>query len=233
MSSQLAGGHDGALRPQKRQVLVDGVHETLMTYLMTGALEPGRAVSIDVLARELEVSATPVREALARIEATGLVVREPHRGYRVAPLMSVEDLRELTEARLLLEPHNAAATCRHRSSEMLKELRKALADLRAAPTGPTYREFRAYLDADTHFHEVIWKHAGNRFLAEATAHLAAQQHRFRLFGKEGVTDATTAIQEHEAVLEAIEEGSADKAREAMSHHIRGVLKRTIAGGRSR
>ena len=116
---------------------------------------------------------------------------------------------------------------------MLKELRKALVDLRAAPTGPTYREFRAYLDADTHFHEVIWKYAGNRFLAEATAHLAAQQHRFRLFGNEGVTDATTAIQEHEAVFQAIEEGSADKAREAMRRHVKGVLQRTIAGSRPR
>ncbi len=75
------------LRPgrQKRQVLVDGVYDTLVAFLMSGTLAPGDPVGIDSLSRSLEVSPTPIREALARIEATGLVVREPLRGYRVAP----------------------------------------------------------------------------------------------------------------------------------------------------
>jgi DNA-binding GntR family transcriptional regulator len=212
---------------QKRQVLVDGVYDTLVTFLMSGTLAPGDPVSIDSLSRDLEVSPTPIREALARIESTGLVVREPLRGYRVAPPMSPEDMRELMEARLLIEPYNAAAVCAHPSEELLDELSRALVQMRAAPTGPTYREFREFLQADADFHRIIARHAGNRFLAEALDHLGAHLHRFRLFGNSGVTDALLSTQEHEAIFSAIERGSADTARKAMKRHILGVLNRAL------
>ena len=109
--------------------------------------------------------------------------------------------------------------------ELLEELGKALALMRAAPTGPTYREFREFLRADAEFHEVIAKYAGNHFLAEALERLGAHLHRFRLFGEEGVTDSELSIQEHEAVYAAIAEGSAEGARKAMKRHILGVQHR--------
>jgi DNA-binding GntR family transcriptional regulator len=215
------------LRPgrQKRQVLVDGVYDTLVAFLMSGTLAPGDPVGIDSLSRSLEVSPTPIREALARIEATGLVVREPLRGYRVAPRMSPQDFRQIMEARLLIEPYNAAAACAHRTEELLGEHSGALQELREAPTGPTYREFREFLWADASFHQIIALHAGNHFLAEVLARLGAHLHRFRLFGDSGVTDAPMTIEEHEAVFLAIEQGSAAKARKAMKRHIQGVLDR--------
>jgi DNA-binding GntR family transcriptional regulator len=206
---------------------VDGVYETLTTYLMSGTLLPGDPVSIDSLSRDLEVSPTPIREALARIEVSGLVVREPLRGYRVAPRMSAADFQELMAARLLIEPHNAAAAATRRGPELLKELSEALALMRAAPTGPTYNEFRAFLRADAEFHQAIANHAGNHFLAEALNRMGAHLHRFRLFGKDGVTDALLAIKEHEAVFSAIAAGSSDDARKAMKRHILGVERRAM------
>jgi DNA-binding GntR family transcriptional regulator len=217
------------LRParQKRQVLVDGVYDTLVTFLMSGTLLPGDPVGIDSLSRSLEVSPTPVREALARIEATGLVVREPLRGYRVAPRMSPKDLREIMEARILIEPYNAAAVCAHRSEELMGELSSALNQMRGAPTGPTYREFREFLWPDAHFHQIIAAHAGNHFLSEALSRLGAHLDRFHLFAGAGVSDAPQTILEHEAVFSAIEQGSSDKARKAMKRHLQGVLERAI------
>ncbi len=217
----------GMLGLQRRQMLVDGVYEALMTSLMTGTPAPGDPVSIDAFARELEVSPTPIREALARIEATGLVVREPLRGYRVAPRMTPGEFRQLADARLLLESHNAAAACTRLSDALVQELVGALADMRSAPTGPTYREFRLFLQADARFHEIISRHSGNHFLAEATARLSAHHHRFRLFGNAGVTDATLAIEEHQAILSAIEQGSPAGARKAMKRHIENVLRRAV------
>ena len=226
MTTEFVTTHnDGQLRPQRRQVLVDGVHDTLMAMLMSGAPGPGDPVSIDALARDLDVSPTPIREALARIESSGLVVREPLRGYRVAPLMSSAELRQLMEARLLIEPHNAAAACANRSDGLIEELAKALVEMREAPTGPTYREYRLFLIADASFHQIISRYAGNHFLAEALERLGAHQHRFRFFGNTGVTDAPFAIEEHEAVLVAIREGSINNARNAMKRHIQNVLAR--------
>ncbi len=215
------------LPPQKRQVLVDGVYETVMTFLMSGTLAPGDPVSIDSLSRDLEVSPTPVREALARIEVTGLVVREPLRGYRVAPPMSSSHFRQLMAARLLIEPYNAVAAWGRRGPQLLEELSEALALMRLAPTGPSYREFREFLRADAMFREVVAKYAGNHFLAEALERLGSHLHRFRLFGDHGVTDSHLAIEEHEAVYTAMAEGTAADARRAMKRHILGVQQRAL------
>ncbi len=67
-----------------RAALSDSVSAALRARIVDGSYGPGEPVRIDIVARELEVSQTPVREALARLEATGLVVREALRGYRVA-----------------------------------------------------------------------------------------------------------------------------------------------------
>ncbi len=225
MIAVVVADHDHRPGPQKRQVLVDGVYDTLLTFLMSGTLAPGVPFKIDWLSRNLEVSPTPIREALARIEATGLVVREPLRGYRVAPRMSSEEFRELMEARLLIEPYSAAAACERRSQELLDGLSDELAQMRAAPTGPGYQEFRAFLKADAAFHKLIASHSGNHFLDEAFDRLGAHFHRFRFFGDAGVTDAALAVQEHEAVLAAIMRGAAGEARKAMKRHIQAVLQR--------
>ncbi|TDD73192.1 GntR family transcriptional regulator [Jiangella aurantiaca] len=71
---------------------------------MDHRIEPGAEVSIDGIARDFDVSPTPVREALARLESEGLVVKRPLRGYTAAPLFDAEGLRKLFEMRRILEP---------------------------------------------------------------------------------------------------------------------------------
>ncbi len=109
-------------RPVSRQVLADHVYEELLASLMDGRLEPGAAVSIDGTARELDVSPTPVREALARLEHTGMVRRVALKGYRVAPMFTREDFAELMEARLAIEPVNARLACARLTPAHLHEL---------------------------------------------------------------------------------------------------------------
>ena len=77
--------------------LPDNVYELLVQELSWGDLAPGSPLSIDGLSRQLGVSPTPVREALARLEATGMVTREARRGYRVAPPMSDEEASYLAQ----------------------------------------------------------------------------------------------------------------------------------------
>src|SRR3712207_4453999 len=88
----------------QRQLLGDTVYEAVKALVMDDVLAPGERVSIDRLARELAVSPTPLREALARLESDGLVRKEAMRGYSVAPLLTAREVAELYELRLLLEP---------------------------------------------------------------------------------------------------------------------------------
>ena len=215
-------------RPVSRQVLADHVYEELLASLMDGRLEPGAAVSIDGTARELNVSPTPVREALARLEHTGMVRRVALKGYRVAPMFTQEDFAELMEARLAIEPVNARLACARQTPAHHAELAKAVADLKKAPRGPSFAEYRDYLEADERFHRLIAEQTGNQFMVAAYAALGGQVQRFRLFGGVGITDAEQAIAEHQAVLDALSTGDPEQAAAAMAEHVRKVRGRAIA-----
>lgn len=212
----------------RRQVLADHVYEELLASLMDGRLEPGAAVSIDGTARELDVSPTPVREALARLEHTGMVRRVALKGYRVAPMFTQEDFAELMEARLAIEPVNARLACARLTPAHQKELAKAVADLKKAPRGPSFAEYRDYLEADERFHRLIAEMTGNQFMVAAYAALGGQVQRFRLFGGVGITDAEQAIAEHQSVLDALSAGDAERAADAMADHVQKVRGRAIA-----
>lgn len=209
-----------------RQVLADHVYEALLVALMDGRLEAGTPVSIDGMARELDVSPTPVREALARLEATGMVRRAALRGYRVAPLFSPEELADLMDARLVIEPANAFMACKHADAQLTGQLEQAIEDLKAAPRGPSFAEFRAYWEADERFHRLIAESADNQFLLSAYNALGGQVQRFRFFGGLGVTDADYAISEHTEILKAFVAGNAELARQKMIDHIEGVKQRS-------
>jgi DNA-binding GntR family transcriptional regulator len=208
-----------------RQVLTDHVHDRLLELLMDGRYEPNEALSIDGIARELDVSATPVREALARLEVTGLVIRVALRGYRVAPLLSTVELAELMDARLIIEPVNALRACERATPALIEALDRSIAELRAAPRGPEFATYRDYWQADMRFHELIAEGAGNRFLLMAHNCLGGSVQRFRLFTGLGVTDAEYAIDEHTTILAAFRAHSPEKARQAMINHLHGVKDR--------
>lgn len=215
-------------RGVSRQVLADHVYAELLASLMDGRLAPGAVVSIDGTARDLDVSPTPVREALARLEHTGMVRRVALKGYRVAPVFTREDFAELMEARLAIEPVNARLACERISRNGLLQLERAVEDLESAPRGPSFAEFKDYLEADERFHQLIAQESGNQFMEAAYSALGGQIQRFRLFGGVGITDAESAIAEHRAVLDALLSGDADTAEAAMAEHIRQVRSRAIA-----
>lgn len=212
-------------RRVSRQVLADHVYQEILASLMDGTLEAGVSISIDGLARDLEVSPTPIREALARLESTGLVRRVALKGYTVAPLFTSDELAELMDARLVIEPVTALRACERVTPELYSALERSISDLRAAPRGASFSEFRDYWEADERFHRLIAEHAANQFILSAFDSLGGQIQRFRFFGGLGVTDADYAIKEHSAILEAFADADPERARDAMILHLKGVKER--------
>ena len=211
----------------QRSVLADQVYDQVLSLLMDGKLTSGDPLSIDGTARELGVSPTPVREALARLESTGLVTRVALRGYRVAPMLSHDELSDLMDARLLLEPHNAEIACGRADATFLEALEQSIDDLRRAPNGPHFSDYRSYWEADERFHRLIVEQTANTFLLSAYESLGGHVHRFRLFSGVGVRDAASAIDEHARILAAMRRGDAAAAKIAMASHICGVGERAI------
>jgi len=210
-----------------RQMLADHVYDAVLDLLIDGELKAGAALGIDALAREFGVSQTPVREALARLESTGLVRRTALKGYRVAPVATPEELVRLMQARLVLEPALAEQAATRLTPAVLADLERAVHDLATAPLGPSFHEFRQYWEADERFHRIIAEATGNEFLLSAYQALGGQIQRFRLFGGGGVTDSDHCVAEHTRVLQGVRTGDPALAREAMAAHITEARDRAL------
>lgn len=216
------------LRPldlETKRPIADYIYTEILEDLIDGRLEPGARLTIDGLSREMEVSPTPIREALTRLEATGLVIRVAQRGYHVAPLLTPSELIRLMDARLAIEPMNALLACERATDVLVEDLRRSVQALRAHRDDRT--KSGGYWEADEGFHETIARWADNQFLYRAYTSLGGQAQRFRLFGDSAVTDADHAINEHEAIVAAIDAGDPAAARLAMEAHIQGVKSRAL------
>jgi DNA-binding GntR family transcriptional regulator len=221
-------GDDVAGRTTK-QPIADRMYDVLLHQFMSGERAAGQSLNIVTLSRELEVSQTPLREALARLEHTGLVQREALRGYRVAPVMTRTEVEQLGAARALLEPRLASEAAKRATPEFLAGLREAAEEFRqSAKVADTETEgFDRYWRSDARFHMLIAAQSGNAFLEMSYAALGGQIQRFRLFSKFGRTGAVSAAPEHDAVYEAIAAGDADDAAEQMRRHIIGATERLL------
>lgn len=208
-----------------RQVLTDGVYEALLARLIDGRLEPDSPLRTEALAQQLQVSATPVREALARLESTGMVQRTARRGYRVAPLPTMEELAHLIDLRLIIEPVNAERACARSDGAFVQALAETVDVQRKAPTGPNYENFKEFLTADWTFHRLIAGNTGNPFLGQMFDSFNGYMQRYRLFHNHVISDAAESTAEHTAILEAFRDQSPERAATAMRRHLENLLAR--------
>lgn len=212
-----------------KRPIADQMYDILLQQFMSGDRGAGQSLNIGALSRELDVSQTPLREALARLEHTGLVEREALRGYRVAPMMTRTEVQQLMEARLTLEPKLAEQAALRKTDEFLAAVGATVddfhrsAELADVETGG----FDLYWRSDDRFHMLIAAQAGNRFLEMSYAALGGQIQRFRLFSKFGRTGARLAAPEHSSIFEALTAGDGPAAAEAMRAHVIGATERLL------
>ncbi|MET8827873.1 GntR family transcriptional regulator [Streptomyces sp. NPDC004610] len=225
-----AAGTSGASGlPRGRQALSDSVYESIKAMVMDHEIAPGARVGIDALARTLKVSPTPVREALARLEADGLVVKRALSGYRATELLTRQGLAELFEMRLLLEPRAAALAATHATEAQLDAIERIVEEMQSRPSAAgRYASYRDFAALDQRFHDAIGQAAHRPLLADAVQRLHAHLHIFRfsqVIGAEGPT-----VAEHERIVRAVLRRNAERAAEAMTEHLTRSLERQLADG---
>lgn len=200
-----------------RPALVDDVYDAIKTWIMDSVRAGDAKANIDALARSLEVSHTPVREALARLAAEGLVRKEPSRGYLVTPPMGPSEVADLYEFRLLLEPWAAGRAAARCGEADVTALADELARCPVAPGDDSYATYRAIAEHDERFHDLVLRIAGNEEARRAFAGTNCHLHLFRLsYGKRM---GAKALSEHQAIAAAISSCDAEGARSAMRTHL--------------
>jgi DNA-binding GntR family transcriptional regulator len=211
-------------RLAERTPIAADVHDALVDMFMNHHIDPGARLNIDALARSLGVSPTPVREALARMEAEGLVVKEQNRGYSVAPLIGLDELRAMMDFRLLLEPVAAAEAARRVTASEASALRAFARSGGAGRYDATANRLDMIYDAT--FHDRVALLGGNRWTRESLARLRAHLHMYRLYHHAQQAAATRP--EHVAIAEAIGKRDPDAAGEAMRTHLESAMRRLDA-----
>ncbi len=202
------------------------IYDALRDLILKNAYKPNAVLQIDGLAEEFSVSATPVREALVRLEADGLVRLIPNKGAVVSDIRE-EDIRNTWEMRQLLEPYAAGMSATLIPTSEIEELEEKLFRLRDQPF-----DNERYVECDTRLHEVLYTHLENQLLVDTIHRVHQMSIRIRYFpeGSGALHEQTVheVIQEHLAILAAIRTRDAKRISELVLEHLENGQKRAMA-----
>jgi DNA-binding GntR family transcriptional regulator len=195
----------------------DFAYTRVRELILSGELEPGAVINQAVLARQIGISTTPLREALKRLKQQGLVELDAHRDARVTPL-DAEEARDLLEVRRSLDPLAANLAADRRTKQDVAEMRASLDGLQALPSNPSVQQ----LVAHRRFHTAVYRASHNALLVETLDGLWDTADRYRRHGLQVErTDDERAEKdrEHRLLFEAIVEGDGFTAADVMTAHI--------------
>ena len=195
------------------------IYDTLRLRLITGKIMPGIAFSTRTLARELEVSQTPVRDALARLAAEGAVEIRSKRRITV-PEMTRTRYDDLMRCRLLLEPAAAAHAVGHIDAGTVKQLAAIDGDIDAALLSG---DVDAYMRDNFRFHFLIYRAAAQPITLRLIETLWAQFGPFMrvIYGLSGTAQL---VDRHQEAITAIRAGDAPALHRAISEDINDGMK---------
>lgn len=200
---------------EERVSLTARAYARIRRLILDNELPAGSLMLEQELAELLEMSRTPVREALIRLENEGMVEVRPRHGMRVLPV-SADDMEEIYAILTALESDAASEIARAGLAPAeLDALKQAVADMDAALDRD---DLRAWAKADEHFHRVLIESCPNRRLRAVVYQFWDQAHRVRMLTLRLRPKPTTSNQDHLALVEAIERRDGDRAREIHREH---------------
>jgi DNA-binding GntR family transcriptional regulator len=199
---------------------VDELAATLQSRVLSGEIPSGTRLRQEALAEEFGVSRTPVREALRKLQATGLVEVRPNRGALVR-VPTAREIREAYEVRAELEGLAAELAATRIRNDQLLGLHEAVSLFRRLIKARA-RDVHEWSRANDLFHQTVQEAAGNDRLVEMLAHLHRSFPRdltgVVLSGSSGLLRENLA--QHVEILEAIEGHDPAEARRLMTEHVR-------------
>lgn len=210
----------------QRQMLADDIHTALRAALVSNSIAPGKKLNLDALARRMSVSNTPIRQALSRLEAEGLVIRQPNRGFIASPLLDWTTVRDMYESRILLEPATAERAAGRVTNDDLTTLMAYLdsAEMAVEDDVDDSQAISRNVASDESFHEHIATMAGNRVIVEQLQRLnvRARSYRSTYSWPEA---ASLTHKEHRAIYDAVAKHNGGAAHDAMLAHLSAASER--------
>ncbi|MFC8315631.1 GntR family transcriptional regulator [Gordonia sp. NPDC057258] len=189
----------------------------LQQAIRDGALKAGVMYSENELAEQLGMSRTPVREAVISLSREGLIEIASQRGFRLREL-TADERSEIFDLRALLEPYVAAQLATTHTDEQVTQLANLIDEQQRLAVAP--HNAQAFLDLDEQFHLLQAEHLG---LERTRATMANLRGAMWLFGFEALSlphRYKEVVNEHRAILSAIQSSDSDLAHQAAYDHVR-------------
>jgi DNA-binding GntR family transcriptional regulator len=205
----------------------DQVFQGLKEMILDNTYDPGEVLQIDRLSEEFGVSSTPIREALIRLEGYGLVTLIPNKGARVTEI-TVDDVRNTWEMRIVLEPYAARITAGLEGlDEEFERLRSSFLRISNGES-----DLDLYIESDIRLHTLLYEHLSNPFLKETVQRVRQLSMRMRYF-PEGVeqikaTVMATVANEHLEIVDALLAHDPERSARAVQKHIEHGRDRALA-----
>ncbi len=224
-----------------KKVNSDVAYDYIRKKIVSGEYPPGSSLMTEALSADIKVSRTPVREALHKLKAEGLVSISPRLGASVKK-MDVKEFREMCELRLALEGHAAGLAALNHNQADLREIHFALEGMRDLTAkiiaGKDETPFiNDLLREDVRFHIAIMTAANNDLMKSEILRLN-MVNRLMLGPTPRKRDAATSKGEsdenrrkvlagHEEIYDAIARSDSRAAKEAMERHIQDIIDKTM------
>lgn len=202
-----------------RRSLADEAYQRITDAMLSGVIAPGARLVMDALAEELEISRTPVRDALRRLEQEGLIEAGGRRGFVVRKIDD-EEIRQTYEAREAIEGYAARLAARHgerAAAEVREAIKHAVEFEIDTPLG-------SYL-ANRMVHRAVVAASGNRILLDLFDDLWGRGRAHQIYAGcfRGEDSHAALARKHQPIIRALKAGDGDAAEAAMTAHLRDGL----------
>ncbi len=203
---------------EKNQSLRQQVYQALRQIILKGDLASGERIVETTLAKQLQVSRTPIREAIGQLQQEKLIVANSTGGLRVTTL-SVQDAVQLYDCRLALEQLSIVSACEQITPKQLKQLEKyvLLAEKLAHPSSKS--DSLKLLEIDYQFHHLIAESSGNKWLLTLLEQVFDQMSLLRVQTTRHNPQVLEIRLEHRQVYNAIAEKNSDLAQATIKEHL--------------
>ncbi len=214
---------------QRSKSLHEQTYQALRASILSGDLVPGERLVETQLAQRLQVSRTPIREAIRQLQKDGLIASDGAGGLHVTTI-SVIDAAQLYDCRLALEQLSVSGACLHASAAQIKQLETVVIHAeRLTQTASLVSSLKVMelLDLDYGFHRLIAESSGNRWLTALLDQVFDKMVLLRVQTTRHNPGVLEIRIEHRQIYEAIAQRQADRAVEAIQSHLLSSKDRVV------
>lgn len=211
-----------------QQSLPELIYEALRDAIVSGALVPGQLLRQEELAAQFNASRVPLREALQQLQAEGLVVLRPRRGYAVATLDG-RQLFEILQLRILVEGHAGYAATLNRGATDIAALSECLAAMDRMPlTSLSIPQIGRWSLLNQQFHDVLIAAANRPHLSQIAGNLRSKIESYIRMEISFINTLDEAQREHHEIFNAFAAGDADRTAILCRLHAESTARRFVA-----